>query len=60
MYKSHKNTMKKYFLSAFAVFAAIVAFAQGPRPGYKEKTVYKGMTLRSARLTSTLGTATDI
>ena len=34
--------MKKYFLSAFAVFAAIVAFAQGPRPGYKEKTVYKG------------------
>lgn len=34
--------MKKYFLSAFALFAAIVAFAQGPRPGYKEKTVYKG------------------
>ena len=34
--------MKKYFLSAIAVFAAIVAFAQGPRPGYKEKTVYKG------------------
>ena len=34
--------MKKYLLSAFAVFAAIVAFAQGPRPGYKEKTVYKG------------------
>ena len=34
--------MKKYFLSAFAVFAAIVAFAQGPRPGYNEKTVYKG------------------
>ena len=34
--------MKKYFLSAIAVFAAIVAFAQGPRPGFKEKTVYKG------------------
>jgi len=34
--------MKKILVSAFAVFAALAACAQGPRPGFEEKTVYKG------------------
>ena len=34
--------MRKSLLSAFAVCAAIAACAQGPRPGFEEKTVYKG------------------
>ena len=34
--------MKKFLLSAFAVCAALAACAQGPRPGFEEKTVYKG------------------
>jgi len=37
--------MKKILVSAFAVFAALAACAQGPRPGFEEKTVYKGEDL---------------
>lgn len=34
--------MKKFLLSAFAVCTVLAACAQGPRPGFEEKTVYKG------------------
>ncbi|MGN1219773.1 MAG: MBL fold metallo-hydrolase [Candidatus Cryptobacteroides sp.] len=34
--------MKKFIFSAIAMVAAVSAFAQGPRPGFQEKTVYKG------------------
>ena len=37
--------MKKMLVSAFAVFAALAACAQGPRLSYEEKTVYKGPDL---------------
>ena len=37
--------MKKIIISAIALVAAVSAFAQGPRPGYQEKTVYKGEDL---------------
>ncbi len=37
--------MKKIIISAIAMLAAVSAFAQGPRPGYQEKTVYKGEDL---------------
>lgn len=32
-------------VTAFAAFAALAACAQGPRPGFEEKTVYKGEDL---------------
>lgn len=37
--------MKKILVTAFAAFAALAACAQGPRPGFEEKTVYKGEDL---------------
>lgn len=37
--------MKKIIISAIAMLAAVSAFAQGPRLGYQEKTVYKGEDL---------------
>ena len=39
------KNITKILLAAVASLAAVSAFAQGPRPGYKEKTVYKGPDL---------------
>ena len=37
--------MKKILISAITMIAAVSALAQGPRMGFKEKTVYKGEDL---------------